>query len=395
MIKRSFLQRVIGRPAAQQPARAVAQETARIRYAMISSEIRRDLQGPLAYFRRLDIYHLYRSAPWNDMKEAEFDDRTIRFSLPFDLFWKLWRARPEIIQGPEPLSLLMLPYLVATLVYLWLHPRVKLVTLSLEPIPLARKYHPVLVPVFRLILKWWFRRATVVFWFDSGSKRNLLANGVDPSRLVNLIYGSWGIDVNEFTPDGPAVPVSTDRPVILYVGRLSHVKGVAYLIEAFKLLHDRGVAAHLAIVGDGPERAKLQARARKLGVDTQMTWFGTVKNADLPPYMRAAQFLVLPSITTKLWVQQLSITAWQAMGCGLPVISTRTGCMDEFTPPEVGVLVPERDPAALADAMADLLRNAARRQRMAQAARQYALQRFDCRRNVERAEQTILQWCGQ
>jgi glycosyltransferase involved in cell wall biosynthesis len=366
---------------------------ARYRYAMISSEIRRDLQGPLSHFRDLDIHHLYRSAPWNDMKESEFDQRTVRFTLPSDLFVRLHHLKPEIVQGPEPLSLLMLPYLFATLIYLWLHPAVRLVTLSLEPIPLASKYHPVVVPLFRLILKWWFRRATVIFWFDSGSQRNLLANGADPAKMVNLIYGSWGIDPEEFTPAGPAVPVPTSDPVILYVGRLNSVKGVTYLVEAFKLLVDRGVKAHLAVVGDGPEETPLRTQVRELGLDERVTWFGGVKNADLPPYMRAAEFLVLPSISTKLWVQQLSITAWQAMGCGLPVIATQTGCMDEFTPPEVGVLVPERDPAALADAMAELLGDPSKRQRMSLAARQYALQRFEARRNVELAERTILRWC--
>ena len=178
------------------------------------------------------------------------------------------------------------------------------------------------------------------------------------------------------------------------MGRLSSVKGVVYLIDAFQRLVDSGARAHLVIVGDGPERARLETRARELGVDGRMTWFGTVKNADLPPYMRAAEYLVLPSITSKLWVQQLSITAWQAMGCGLPVIATRTGCMDEFTPPDVGVLVPERDPVCLAEAMAALLADPARRRQMSLAAREYALERFDARRNVELAEQTILRWCG-
>jgi glycosyltransferase involved in cell wall biosynthesis len=104
--------------------------------------------------------------------------------------------------------------------------------------------------------------------------------------------------------------------------------------------------------------------------------------------------LVLPSITTKLWVQQLSMTAWQAMGCGLPVISTQTGCMDEFTPPETGVLVPERDATALADAIQALLDDPVRRAAMGNAARAYALERFDAHRNVLVAERTILERCG-
>jgi len=385
--------------------RTRSREATSYRYAMISSEIRRDLQAPLAQFRRLDIFHFYRSAPWNDMKAAEFDERTIKFRLPFDLFWKLVRARPDIVQGPEPLSLLMLPYLVATLVYLWLNPRVKLVTLSLEPIPLHLKYHPAIVPLYRLILRGWFARANVIFWFDTGSQRNLLANGAPPAKLVELIYGSWGVDTEEFTPEGPAVGMPTSdplpapapspapAPVILYVGRLSHVKGVTYLIDAFKQLLDKGITARLAIVGDGPERERLQSQARSLGLEERITWFGTVKNADLPPYMRSAQFLVLPSISTKLWVQQLSMTAWQAMACGLPVIATRTGCMEEFTPPETGILVSERDPAGLASAMASLLLDPTKRNEMSAAARRYAVHRFDARRNVERAEQIILKWC--
>lgn len=365
----------------------------RYRYAMISSEVRSDLQRPLAWFERLDVYHFYRSAPWQDMKAAEFTDRTIRFRLPFDLYLGLRRAKPEIIQGPEPLSLLMLPFLTATLVYLWLHPRVKLVTLSLEPIPLASKYHPLIVPLFRLILHFWFRRACTIIWFDEGSKANLLANGADPAKLVNIIYGSWGIDPTEFTPVGPAAPVPTADPVVLYVGRLSSVKGVRYLLDAFKLLRDRGIPCHLAIVGDGEERARLRAQAEALGVAGETTWFGTIKNADLPPYMRAGDLLVLPSITTKLWVQQLSMTAWQAMGCGLPVVSTQTGGMAEFTPPATGVLVPECDPVALADAIAPLLTDPTRRRAMGEAARAYALDRFDARRNLERAERTILERC--
>src|SRR5262245_46106342 len=136
----------------KQPIDAESQSPTCYRYAMISSEIRRVLQGPLEYFQRLDIYHFYRSAPWNDMKAMDFNQRTIKFKLPFGLFWKLYRTKPDIVQGPEPLSLLMLPYLFATLIYLWLHPAVRLVTLSLEPIPLEKKYHPLVMPLFRRVL---------------------------------------------------------------------------------------------------------------------------------------------------------------------------------------------------------------------------------------------------
>jgi glycosyltransferase involved in cell wall biosynthesis len=368
----------------------------RYRYAMISSEIRRDLEGPLAYFQRLEVHHLFRTETWKDLRPQDFGTRTRRFSLPTDLFWKLRQIRPDIIQGPEPLSLLMLPFLLATLVYLWLNPAVKLVTLSLEPLPLGKKYHPAIVPFYRLILRWWFKRASVIFWFDEGSRRNLLRYGAPPEKMVYQLYGCWGLDLHEFSPDGPMVTVETDDPVILYLGRLNRAKGVHVLLDAFELLGRRGVKAHLVIAGDGDERARLRAQAERLALGDRVSWFGEggIKNVDVPRYLRAADLFVMPSITSRLWVQLFSVAAWEAMACGLPVIVTRTGSLAEFTPPEAGVLIPERDTVALADALEALVIDDATRRQMSAEARAYAERRFDSRRNVELAEKRILEWCG-
>jgi rhamnosyl/mannosyltransferase len=236
----------------------------------------------------------------------------------------------------------------------------------------------------------------VIFWLDSGSRRNLLANGADPAKMVHQIYGCWGLDLNEFSPDGPRIELETGGPVILYVGRLNRAKGVHYLLDAFRLLRDRGVRAHLVIAGDGDERAQLREQAKRLGVDADVSWLGAggIKNVDVPRYLRAAHVFVMPSITSRLWVQLFSVAAWEAMACGVPVIVTRTGSLPEFTPPEAGILIPERDVVALADALAELLTDAARRQQMATEARAYAVRRFDSRKNVELAEQSILEWCG-
>jgi rhamnosyl/mannosyltransferase len=174
---------------------------------------------------------------------------------------------------------------------------------------------------------------------------------------------------------------------------LSPEKGVSYLLDALRIVLDRQTPAHLVIVGSGPEEATLRAQASRLELDTHITWFGTVKHADLGQYLRAGDIFVLPSLTTKIWSQQLSSAAWHAMAAGLPVVSTQTGCMNEFTPTETGILVPQRDARALADAISVLLLDDRRRQSMAAAARAYAERRFDARKNVEQAEQTILQWC--
>lgn len=368
-------------------------KTDSLKYVMVSSEIRRDLEQPLSYFDRLEIHHLYNRAPWNDMKQGDFGPRTKRFFTPLSLYWHLHTIRPDIIQGPEPLSLLMYPFLIAVYLYLLLHPKTKLVTLSLEPIPLDKKYHPLLVPMFQAVLTPWFKRASVIFWFDRGSYENLRRYGAPEDTLVNQLYGSWGVDLDNFNPEGEQAFHNSD-PTILYVGRLAKVKGVTHLIEAFKRLREKGHGAKLAIVGDGAERDALEKQAQDSGFASDITFYGLVKNADLPPYMRAADIFALPSITSKLWVQQLSMTAWQAMACGLPVVTTDTGQMREFTPEDTGFLVPERDPDALAEALIDLVNDESKRQTMRQAALEYAQDRFDTVKNVARAEETILARCG-
>ena len=364
-----------------------------LKYLMVSSEIRRDLEQPLSYFKRLEIYHLYNRAPWKDMRAGDFGERTRRFLTPFDLYRQLQRIRPDIIQGPEPLSLLMFPYLCAVYLYLRRHPETKLVTLSLEPIPLDKKYHAAIVPMFQSVLTGWFKRASLIFWFDRGSYENLVRYGAPAETLVNQLYGSWGVDLANFNPEGDKA-FAHDVPTILYVGRLAKVKGVTYLLEAFKQLRERGCQAKLAIVGDGAERSALEQQASESGFAEDITFYGLIKNADLPPYMRAADVFALPSITSKLWVQQLSMTAWQAMACGLPVVATDTGQMQEFTPEDTGILVPERDAGALADALQQLIDDADKRQAMRDAAVRYSHDRFDTVKNVARAEQTILERTG-
>ncbi|MCC7371771.1 MAG: glycosyltransferase [Chloroflexi bacterium] len=363
------------------------------RYLMISSEVRRDLQQPLTYFKNLEIIHLYRSAPWNDMRDEDFNKRTIRFQWPWDLYWTISRAKPDIIQGPDPLSILMLPFLVTALVYLWLHPKVKLVTLSLEPIPLHKKYHWLVVPPYWAILALWWRRASVIFWLDTKSRDNMIRYSAPKHRLVYMLYGCWGIDVERFRPEGQAVPIATTDPVVLFAGRITPEKGLDYLFDAIRMVRDRGLGVHLALCGAGPQEQELRDKAERLGITKHVTWFGNIKHADLDRYMRAADIFALPSTTTKLWIQQLSTAAWHAMASGLPVIATQTGCLDEFTPPEAGILVPERNAQALADAIADLVSNTEKREAMSKGARAYAETRFDDRKNVATAEEAILRWC--
>lgn len=84
----------------------------------------------------------------------------------------------------------------------------------------------------------------------------------------------------------------------------------------------------------------------------------------------------------------------QAMACGVPVVSTRSGAIPEYVPDGVaGLLVPERDSGALAEAVVRILSDQGLRLRLGRAARDYAIEHYDERANVQRVEQVILERC--
>lgn len=376
------------------PANTLSAQPRKPRYVMVSSEVRRDLEQPLEHFQQLEVHHLYNRAPWNDLRPEDFGPRTYRYGSPLTMFMHLWRIKPDIIQGPEPFSALMFPYLCLVFLYLLLNPQTKLVTASLEAIPLEKKYPFFLVWPFRVVLPLWFRRAAIIFYLEGGAKANLEKYGAPKEKLVHHLYGSWGVDQREFKPEGPKVTYAKPWPVILNVGRMVPLKGAHILIEAYKKLRDQGLEAILALVGDGPERAKLEAQAEATGYGEDIIFHGTIKHADLADYLRGADIFVMPSISGKIWTQQLSSATWHAMACGLPVVVSDIGRMAEFTPPEAGFLVPERDPDALAEALAKLLRDPDLLRRMSEGALNYARERFNDAQNIRRVEEMILERSG-
>lgn len=87
------------------------------------------------------------------------------------------------------------------------------------------------------------------------------------------------------------------------------------------------------------------------------------------------------------------MTNIRAMPCGAPVVATRSGVIPECVPDAEAVLVPERDPEALAEAVVQLLSNEGLRRKMGQVGRAYVIDHCDARKNVERAEEIILEHC--
>ena len=174
--------------------------------------------------------------------------------------------------------------------------------------------------------------------------------------------------------------LSQDALVCGAVSRLELVKGIDDLILAFAQV-GTALAAHLVIVGDGPERRHLEQVVQELGVTDRVIWVGY--SANIPSLLSAFDIFVQPSLH-----EGLPNTVLEAMAAGLPVIATRVGGTPEMVlNGETGMLVPKSDPDSLADAITPLLGNPEARESMGRAGRQRVQQHFTVEEMVQKTEQ--------
>lgn len=172
-----------------------------------------------------------------------------------------------------------------------------------------------------------------------------------------------GVDA-AFLGAPPAAPV--DEPALLWVGRLAPEKGIPVLVEACRLLHERGVAFGLTIVGGGPLEAWLRARLHELGLADRVVLAGWQTGEQIAARMDRARGLVVAS-----FAEGLPVVVMEAMARGRPVVATRIAAMPELVDETTGWLVPPGRADRLADAMHELLaQDRATRQRLGAAARE-------------------------
>jgi glycosyltransferase involved in cell wall biosynthesis len=191
-----------------------------------------------------------------------------------------------------------------------------------------------------------------------------------------------GIDLERFSPGDRAtararIGIELDSPLIGIVATLRSWKGHRYLMQA---LHAMGRAdVRLLVVGDGPQREALAALAATLGIAPRVTFAGNQE--DVAPWMQALDIFCLPSYANEGVPQALM----QAMACGLPVVSTPVGSIDEIVDDgRTGMLVPPEDAGRLRLALQSLLDDPARRESLGREAALEARARFGESLMVER-----------
>ena len=167
-----------------------------------------------------------------------------------------------------------------------------------------------------------------------------------------------------------------DRKDLIYVGRLVEKKGVRYLIEAFNKLSEKHPDIMLYIVGDGPERGPLTLLASN---NKKIVFIGSVNNNKLPEYYNKAKIAIIPSIVASDGDQEgLGLTIIEAMGCGCAVIASDLEAIrDIIMPGNTGLLVKEKNPDEIAEAINYLLENTDATEKMAGNGQKYVREKFD------------------
>lgn len=177
------------------------------------------------------------------------------------------------------------------------------------------------------------------------------------------------------TPEryGPGAETRPPGQRLLFVGRLAAVKGVAVLLRTMAQIRKKFPEAHLTLIGDGGERAALEALAGELDLGAHVTFAGARTQAEVAETLREMDLFVLPS-----FAEGVPVVLMEAMASNLPVIATRIAGISELVEEGVaGHLVPPGSEQALFQAISTLLEAPERRREMGMAGRARVEEAFD------------------
>lgn len=192
---------------------------------------------------------------------------------------------------------------------------------------------------------------------------------------VQVMHSALDLDETTYQRDG-RMPHR-----LLSVGRLDPIKGFEVLLAALALVHERGVRFDSVIIGEGDERARLEALRDKLGLGGIVSLPGAKPQTEVREAMAQSTLMVMPCVVTPDGnADGIPNVLTEAMAAGLPVLSTRVSGIPELIEDGVsGRLVDQRDPHALADAIQTLLADPALRDGYAHAGRAKVEKEFDVR----------------
>ncbi|HEV2591649.1 MAG TPA: glycosyltransferase, partial [Gaiellaceae bacterium] len=241
-------------------------------------------------------------------------------------------------------------------------------------------FDPARTEFFRETEKFLAKHTTRLIAVGPEVRDDLVELGVAPREKFSVIR--LGIDLEDrVTGDGPELRrqfgIPPNRFVVGWVGRMTGIKRVPDVLAAFARLVELGVDAQLVLVGDGPERAALERRARDLGIQRRTLFAGYQR--DIGPYYDLFDAFLLPSGN-----EGTPVVAIESLAAQIPIVATRVGGLPDVVRDGVdGFLTKVGDIEALGGHLAALANDPELRARMGAAAREHVVPRYRVSRLVD------------
>jgi len=244
----------------------------------------------------------------------------------------------------------------------------------------------------RVILPQKIKEARFVAAISEFSRQLLLRLAMPPSPAEKIHIIHCGLNPDDFTPvaDEPA----NDVPLLLLVAQLAERKGAPVLVEACRILQQRGLAFQCVIAGDGPQMPLLKQRVTEYGLQNMVELPGMVFQKQVKAYLKQADVFVLPCITAANGdIDGVPVSLMEAMAMEIPVVSTTVSGIPELIEDGVsGLLVAEQDSAALADALERLITQVDLRTTLGKAGRQKIIAGFNIEKSTTQLANLFTQY---
>jgi colanic acid/amylovoran biosynthesis glycosyltransferase len=245
------------------------------------------------------------------------------------------------------------------------------------------------VQVDRRMLKEKVGAAQFVIAVSADNKQIMVDEcGPSVSNKIHVIYG--GVDVDRLSPQ---FTNRTAGPLkILCVARLEEVKGHTHLVEACRILRERGVTFECRLVGEGPLFKQIEMQIKQAGLGKEIQLVGPVSYQEVIKEMAQADVVVLQTAPTAQGDREgIPNVLKEAMACGLPVVACGVGGIPELVDHErTGLLVALKNPDALADALQRLYEDSALRTQLGRAGREKIVREFNLKISTTKRAQLFL-----
>jgi glycosyltransferase involved in cell wall biosynthesis len=271
-------------------------------------------------------------------------------------------------------------------------------------IPFSITAHNYDATLVRSLLRQKIRRAAFVVTCNHWNGRRIL--GLVPEARGKIVVNYHGAVLDRFAPNGHHARPRSARPQIVACGSLYPRKGFPVLLDACRRLRDRGWSFDCTIIGEGPMRRRLERTIRQHELEDSVHLVGAVPHAAVIEHYRHADLFALPCITDYLGWEDLVVDPLlllqvgpaipfrpltdgipnvlaEAMAMKLPVVSTYVAGIPELIQDgRNGLLVAEKDPDALADAMERLMADPELRRQLGERGRETVLRVWDRGKNI-------------